>query len=116
MKELSSATIGIDEGEDVLFSDYEDDGEMWSGSGPRERRITIRFSRSFRAAPTVFATLSMWDVDQSTNARLDLATEDVTETGFDAVFRTWEDTRVARARVRWIAIGPVTGEDDWDVT
>src|SRR6056297_1569200 len=37
MKEISSTIIGIEEGDNVLFSDFEDDGEMWAGTGPRER-------------------------------------------------------------------------------
>ena len=31
------------------------------------------------------------------------------------VFRTWGDTRVARMRIAWIAIGALSDEDDWDV-
>jgi hypothetical protein len=31
------------------------------------------------------------------------------------VFRTWGDTRVARVRADWLAIGEVRGEDDWQV-
>jgi len=115
MKELHGGTIGIEDGDDVLFSDFEENGEMWTGEGTREKRISLRFSRAFRAPPTVFAALSMWDMDKSSNARADLTTENVTETGFDVVFRTWGDTRVARARVRWMAVGPVLGPDEWDI-
>jgi hypothetical protein len=31
------------------------------------------------------------------------------------VFRTWADTRVARIRADWTAIGAVRDEEDWDV-
>jgi hypothetical protein len=31
------------------------------------------------------------------------------------VFRTWEDTKVARARVDWLAIGAAHCEDDWQL-
>ena len=34
---------------------------------------------------------------------------------FDIVFRTWGDTRVARVRVAWIALGAVANDDGWDV-
>ena len=35
--------------------------------------------------------------------------------GFDLVFRTWGDTKVARVRIGWIAIGAVKSEDDWEL-
>jgi len=35
--------------------------------------------------------------------------------GFDLVFRTWGDTKVARVRIGWIAIGPVKSDDDWEL-
>ena len=114
MKELSGHTIGIDQGDDVMFSDFEDDGEMWTGSGPRERRKAVQFSRRFQAPPTVFASLSMWDMDSAANVRADISTDNVTPEGFELVFRTWGDTRVARARMRWMAIGALRSEDDWD--
>ena len=47
---------------------------------------------------------------------VDISAENVTATGFEIVFRTWADTRVARIRADWIAIGPAKDEDDWDVT
>jgi hypothetical protein len=31
------------------------------------------------------------------------------------VFRTWGDSRVARIRADWMAIGEVSGEDDWEM-
>lgn len=113
MKEISSSRIGVDQGEDVLFSDFEDDGEMWTGSGERERRVSLTFARPFAKPPSVFVALSVWDIDNSANARADISTEAITEHGFDVVFRTWHDTRIARARVRWMAIGALANEDDW---
>ena len=115
MMKLINTAIGIDQGEDVLFSDYEDGGEMWTGGGARERRHRVKFSEAFRSAPAVHISLSLWDMDSATNARADIAAEKITEKGFDAVFRTWADTRVARARIRWMAIGEVSHEDDWQL-
>jgi len=112
---LVNQCIGIDQGENALFSDYEDGGEMWTGSGPRERRHGLVFAKPFKAPPSVHVTLSMWDMDSATNARADVGAERITARGFDVVFRTWGDTRVARARVRWLAIGPVQHEDDWEL-
>ena len=115
MRIYTNQPIGIDQGEETLFSDYEDGGDMWTGHGPRERRQTIHFAKAFRDAPTVHVSLSMWDIHHATNGRADVAAENITEQGFDAVFRTWEDTRVARARIRWMAIGAVAHEDDWEL-
>ena len=115
MKEIPAGTIGIDQGDDVLFSDFEDGGEMWTGEGPRERRQSVTFVRPFRDPPSVFVALSMWDFDNATNARADVCAENVTASGFDLVFRTWGNTRVARARLRWMAIGPLVAEDDWQL-
>lgn len=115
MKRLQTHTIGIDQGDNVLFSDYQDGGEMWTGQGPRERCKAISFSRAFRTPPAVHCSLSMWDVDHAHNVRADVTAEAVTETGFELVFRTWGDTRVARVRVGWIAIGEMPNEDDWEL-
>jgi hypothetical protein len=115
MRRLASHLTGVDRGSLVLFSDYQDGGAMWTGQGPRELRRPVRFSGVFIAEPVVQVTLSMWDMDQKTNQRADISCEDVTETGFVIVFRTWGDTRVARVRADWLAIGEVRHEEDWDV-
>ena len=49
----------------------------------------------------------MWDMGSGSNARADIRAENVTETGFDLVFRTWSDTRVARVSASWLAISGV---------
>lgn len=116
MKKLSTHTVGVDSGDVVLFSDYEDGGDMWTGRGQRERRRRIKFSEKYNSEPTVQLSLSLWDVDASTTMRADLQAEAVTKSGFDMVFRTWGDTRVARVRIAWTAIGEMSELDDWDVT
>jgi hypothetical protein len=115
MIKFNKTAIGIDQGEDVLFSDYEDGGEMWTGSGARERRHKVKFSERFKDVPAVHISLSLWDMDSATNARADVAAEKVTDKGFEVVFRTWADTRVARVRIRWMAIGEAYHEDDWQL-
>lgn len=107
--------IGIEQGDDVLFSDFEDGGEMWTGKGPRERRRAVSFERGFLQPPSVFVALSMWDIESANNARADVSAEQVALRGFEIVFKTWGDTRIARARVRWMAIGAVANEDDWEL-
>jgi hypothetical protein len=115
MRRLNAARVGLDQGSHTLFSDFEQDGPMWTGSGPREARVAVAFSERFRNLPVVQVAMSMWDTDGETNQRADLRAEAITETGFEIVFRTWGDSRVARIRADWIAIGEVAGEDDWDV-
>jgi H-type lectin domain len=41
--------------------------------------------------------------------------EHITPKGFHIVFRTWADTRVARVRADWLAIGALKSADEWDV-
>ncbi|WP_163848797.1 H-type lectin domain-containing protein [Pseudooceanicola aestuarii] len=115
MKRLRNHYIGVEEGDNVLFSDFQDGGDMWTGTGPRERRRRVTFSESFRTIPVVQCALSMWDIDSATNQRVDLSAEAIDVGGFDIVFRTWGDTRVARARVRWMAFGELRHADEWDL-
>lgn len=115
MKKLSTGGIGVDQGDEVLFSDFEDGGEMWTGEGPRVVRRPVTFGDRFLSPPSVSVSLSMVDMSNSANIRMDVQAEDVTKTGFDIVFRTWGDTRIARARVAWQAIGAVLVEDAWEV-
>ena len=113
MKRLQNYLVGIDQGDIVLFSDFEDGGDMWTGTGPRERRHAVLFSTAFKAPPSVQVSVSLWDVNTSSAMRAELVADEITETGFDIVFRTWLDTRIARIRVAWMAIGEVPHEDDW---
>ncbi|MBI1417794.1 MAG: hypothetical protein GC146_11275 [Limimaricola sp.] len=115
MKQLRNHLIGVDQGDLILFSDFEHDGLMWTGNGPRQSRSRVTFSQPFRNAPAVHLSLSMWDMSNTTNARVDLQAEEVDGEGFVIQFRTWADTRVARVRVAWLAIGEVAHDDDWSV-
>ncbi|UWR02071.1 H-type lectin domain-containing protein [Ruegeria conchae] len=116
MKKFLSHPIGIDQGESVLFSDFADGGDMWTGQGARERRTAIRFKEAFRSVPFVQIGVALWDVDTSSALRAEVQAEDITPEGFNAVFRTWSDTRIARIRVSWTAIGEVAHEDDWNIS
>lgn len=115
MKKLKSHTVGIDSDDVTLFSDYEDDGEMWTGQGQRERRRWIDFSEPFKSPPSVQLSPSLWDLDTATIMRADFAAEQIGTSGFEIVFRTWGDTRIARVRISWMAIGELSELDDWDV-
>lgn len=115
MKTIQKRSVGIDQGDVSLFSDFEDGGEMWTGEGDRERRMTVTFDRPFRQRPAVQVSISLWDLASNAGFRGELVSENVTQNGFDIVFRTWLDTHVARMRVAWMAIGEVGNYDDWDI-
>lgn len=115
MRRMTGNSIGILQGSRVLFSDYATDGPMWTGSGDRESRFQVVFGERFRGPPAVIVGISLFDMDHETNVRADIGAENITETEFQLVFRTWGDTRVARIRADWTAIGPVRDADDWDV-
>ncbi|GIT91160.1 hypothetical protein JANAI62_16150 [Jannaschia pagri] len=113
MRKLTNHAIGIQQGSRVIFSDFEDGGEMWTGRGPREARVRIEFPEAFKTTPVIMTALAMFDMDDSSNQRADLSHSRVSPEGFDLVFRTWGDSRVARVRADWTAIGEAVGEDEW---
>ena len=115
MKRISTGKVGILQGSRVLFSDFADGGVMWTGQGDRESRHSITFKEAFVDVPVVMVSISMWDIDHKHTSRGDIMAEKITRTGFQLVFRTWGDTRVARVRADWIAIGTDRDEEDWDV-
>lgn len=115
MHKIRGRTLGIDQGEHQLFSDFQHGGDMWTGKGPRERRKRINFSEPFLSKPAVQVALTLWDVSNGSNLRADIAAEKVSEEGFDLVFRTWQDSQIARVRLGWIAFGEIDDEDAWDV-
>lgn len=115
MKVIRVDRIGIAQGETLLFSEFETNGPMWSGEGPREYRQAVRFEDAFAAPPTVTVGLSMWDISNGANSRADISAIEIDAQGLVLLFRTWGDTRVARIRASWLAIGPVADDDLWDV-
>ncbi|WP_039017218.1 H-type lectin domain-containing protein [Halocynthiibacter namhaensis] len=115
MLKMGHNLVGVENGEQVMFSDFEHDGEMWKGKGQRQSRRAVAFSEPFSRIPVVQVSMSMWDIDKHSNMRGDLQAENVTTTGFELVFRTWSDSRVARIRASWLAIGPLEHQDDWEL-
>lgn len=115
MLRMSHFAVGVASGSTLMFSAFDDDGPMWTGDGPRQERVAVRFEQPFQVPPQVMVGLSMWDIAGDTNQRADIKAESVTETGFELVFRAWGDTHVARVRADWIAIGPVAHDEDWEV-
>lgn len=107
--------IGVAQGEVELFSEFSSGGPMWTGEGTRERRKRVTFETAFRNPPMIQVALSLWDMDSAANVRADIGSDKVTVDGFDLYFRTWSDTRVARVRMSWLAIGELPSEDDWEI-
>ena len=115
MERIRNNLVGIDQGSEVMFDDFEHGGEMWTGLGVREVWHPVRFSEKFRRPPLVQVGLSMWDMSNEANHRVDLQAMNVRRDGFELVVRTWEDTKIARIRAEWLAIGELPSQDDWDV-
>lgn len=113
MKRISEAAVGVQTGSVVLFSAFENDGEMWTGSGARRATYHVSFDEPFDDTPAVHISLSMWDTEGSTNQRLDVQATEINPQGFVIEFRTWGDSRVARVRASWMAIGSVAYQDEW---
>ncbi|MEE2862078.1 MAG: H-type lectin domain-containing protein [Paracoccus sp. (in: a-proteobacteria)] len=113
MLRFASNEIGIVQGDSLIVSDFDAGGPMWTGDGVRMTRQHVTFEERFLTSPVVHLGIGMWDLDSDRNQRGDLRVENVTPSGFDLVFSTWGDTRVARLRVQWIAIGALPDEQDF---
>lgn len=113
MKKFSGTGLVLQQGETVLFSDFEDDGPMWSGEGDRSARVQILFPNPFREAPAIHASIKMIDAAHWANQRYDLVVEAVDGFGFTLVFKTWGDSKIARASAAWTAFGEEEIGDDW---
>lgn len=88
-----------------LFNHVDENGPMWSGDGDREVRFKLRFTASFQRIPHITLGISGMDSSCGQNLRFSLAAETVTSESFVIVFKTWGDTKIARASVSWSAIG-----------
>lgn len=115
MRKLRSNSVGVAHGHALLFSDYQENGEMWAGIGDRTVTRYVQFEEAFHAPPVVHLSISLLDLDHSVNPRLDLRAKSITSDGFQIAFSTWGDSKVARIRVSWMAIGEVRSTDMWDI-
>jgi hypothetical protein len=115
MRRIRTHRLGVDQGSIMVFSDFQHDGAMWAGEGEREVRQRVDFDEPFAAMPVVQVGMSMWDADHTANPRMDITAEKVSREGFEIVFRTWGDSRIARVRADWMALGEISDDEDWDV-
>ena len=113
MKRFVHFAVGVTNGETEIFSAFESGGPMWTGQGVRVERSMVDFAQPFLEPQVIHVAPSMWDFDRGANQRAELQAVNITVKGFELQFRTWGDTRVARIRASWMAIGPVPYEDDW---
>ena len=115
MKRLNHYAVGILQGSEMLFSDFEVGGQMWTGSGERVHRHPVRFEQSFQSVPAVHIGLTMWDIERGENQRVDIRAEDVTADAMVYFGLTWGNTHIARVRADWLAIGPVAYDEDFEL-
>lgn len=113
MLRVNSGELGILQGQEMLVKDFDTGGPFWTEEGDRMVRAQIVFPERFLRPPVVQLAMTMWDLDSLRNQRGDLRAEKVTAAGFEIVFHSWGDTRIARMRVGWTAIGALPDEDDF---
>ena len=88
-----------------LFDHFESSGDMWNATGDREVCLPFVFRDPFQATPAVTLNIIGMDSDQGFNLRYRAMASRVTKMGFDLVFATWGDTRIARTTISWQAVG-----------
>lgn len=117
MNSFVTLALAIDSGTAKVFDHIENGGPMWSGTGKRWERCSVRFDKRFAEPPAVQLSIAMIDSDCGRNLRLDLSTEEITVEGFTAVAHTWSDTLIGRLHVNWTAIGQrdPSRQERWDV-
>ncbi|WP_341211639.1 H-type lectin domain-containing protein [uncultured Limimaricola sp.] len=115
MAQYFQGNFGIDQGEVTPFSDFENNGPMWVGTGTREVRTRIPFEVAFALPPIVHVSVTMWDVAAEAATRLDVGAEEIDQKGFTLRVRTWSDSRIARVRVAWLAFGACRDDEMWEV-
>ena len=113
MRKIKSGFVGVDQGSVHLFSDYDTDGPMWSGTGAREVAKRIMFSEPFARPPAVTLQIAMLDSHSDHFLRMSYDATDATCAAFTLVFKTWSDTRLAQVKMSWQAIGELPQDDDW---
>ena len=92
-------------GEGEVFNHVDKNDFMWDSEGDRVIRQSIIFDQPFGAVPLVSVGLSGVDASRAQNQRFHLSVENITCFGFNLVFVTWGDTKIARASASWNATG-----------
>lgn len=106
--------FNIEQGEARLFSDFESNGNMWSGKGDRRVDYHINLGNLYKTPPKILINITLLDAASDQHVRFSLAAENITNSGFDIVFKTWLDSRFARVWVQWTALGEISDPDMWE--
>lgn len=115
MHKILNGFVGVEQGEVLMFSDFDVSGPMWVGIGNRHVEKLVYFSERFRKPPSVTAWISLLDAKSNSNLRYDLKVSEVTNQKAKLSFVTWGDSQFARIRMGWSAIGELRHADDWDI-
>lgn len=65
----------------------------------------VKFSVPFPNEPSVIMGITKLDAGATTNLRVNVEAADVTTTGFNARFTTWDDSVTFGVSASWIAVG-----------
>lgn len=103
----------VQQGQELLFEHYVDEGPMWAGYGERATASFVEFDRPYVDKPVVHVSISLLDVQTDPLIRYELTAENITSEGFEIIFKTWADSRFARVRVAWLAIGQAIRDEYW---
>ena len=87
------------------YDTHSSDWNLDQGEGDRLFRREIKFGAQFKSPPQVIVNLSGFDIENNTNARLSLSTEDITDRDFCLTVFTWDKTLVYGINGTWIAYG-----------
>jgi len=75
------------------------------GTGSRAFTIPVTFSKNFSSPPAVIISLKTFDISSSAGIRASVRANDITATGFNAVFSTWSGSVVYYLAADWMAYG-----------
>ena len=89
----------------TLFDHVKESGFMWEGDGDRLISGRVIFTKPYKQPPAVNVHIVGMDSDQSANLRYWLNATEIGPLAFTIEFKTWGNTRIARAGVSWTAIG-----------
>ncbi len=103
----------VESGQITMFEDFENEGPMWSGDGERRAKKFVEFRRPFISRPIIHLAVNLMDVRTDSMIRYELDSEQVTNESFDLIFKTWGDSKFARVRVAWMAIGTSIRDEFW---
>lgn len=92
-------------GSGELFNHVDGNLPMWAGDGDRMVDMYISFVQGFAMPPVVTVGVCGMDSDRDANLRFSVEAVQVQREGFRILFKTWGDTRIARASVSWQAFG-----------